>query len=164
MHNEADSHNENGENGGLDAAGTRICHTFTWTFIFIARFTKFFIETISFAEPQHENKEKKNDIDKIDEQETGEEQANPHHNELEEPPEPEDIDLSNINLDNNEDNNEKEDRNEENPFDIDTMKDNMKTNENESGEENENENGKQDDEAQKGDEGIGLEDVWIAIQ
>lgn len=58
---------------------------------------------------------------------------NPYHNDLEEPPQPEDMDLEDdMKLDNGEkDTNE---NNEENPLDIDTMKENMETNE-ENGEE-----------------------------
>lgn len=56
------------------------------------------------------------------EPEGDDDQINPYHNELEEPPQPEDLNLGeNFNLD-NEDGNDKEENNDENPFDIDTMK------------------------------------------
>lgn len=74
---------------------------------------------------QPENKEKKQqqpDIDDMKEPEVDEDQVNPYHNELEEPPEPESMDIEdNVNLDGEE---VKENDNEEenNPFDIDEMK------------------------------------------
>lgn len=70
-------------------------------------------------------KKRKDKIDQMNEDDTGEEQANPNHNELEEPPEPEDMDLGEMNLDNQDQNDANEEQNEENPFDIDTMKDGM---------------------------------------
>lgn len=70
-------------------------------------------------------KKRKDKIDQMNEDDTGEEQANPYHNELEEPPEPEDMDLGDMNLDNQDQNDANEEQNEENPFDIDTMKDGM---------------------------------------
>lgn len=93
------------------------------------------------SDENKEKKQKEKDIDNINEQDNGEEQANPFHNELEEPPEPETMDLDNINLDNEEPANDNEEHNEENPFDIDTMKDQMA----DDGEENEDENGENDD-------------------
>lgn len=78
-----------------------------------------------FPDEQQEKKKKEKDIDTLDEPDVGDDQANPYHNDLEEPPEPEDVDLGdNFNLD-KEDGNDNEDRPEENPFDIDTMKDQM---------------------------------------
>lgn len=68
-------------------------------------------------------KEQQKDIEKIndDDGDENEEQSNPHHNALEEPPEPEDFDLNNeCNLDN--DKEDKETEIDENPFDVDSMK------------------------------------------
>lgn len=81
----------------------------------------------------------------MDEPDVGDDQVNPYHNELEEPPEPEDVDLGdNFNLD-KEDANDNDDRPEENPFDIDTMKDQMEVDEDD---ENADENA--DDKAEDG--------------
>lgn len=67
---------------------------------------------------------------------------NPYHNELEEPPEPEDINLGdNMNLD-NADANDKDEQPEENPFDIDAMKDKMEV----------DEDAEEDDKEAEGDE------------
>ncbi|XP_021695635.1 midasin [Aedes aegypti] len=71
-------------------------------------------------------KEKPKDIEDMENQEGDEEQENPHHNELEEPPQPEDMDIDeefNLDNDNRPDNQKDEDENQENPFDIDNMKD-----------------------------------------
>lgn len=69
-----------------------------------------------------QKKQQKKDIDKLDDPDVGDDQINPYHNELEDPPEPDDMDLGeNVNLD-KEDGNENEENKEENPFDIDTMK------------------------------------------
>ncbi|XP_058456556.1 midasin [Malaya genurostris] len=72
-------------------------------------------------------KEKPKDIDDVNNQEGEEEQENPYHNQLEEPPQPEDFDLDeDFNLDNDDNaDKQKNDENEqqENPFDIDNMKD-----------------------------------------
>lgn len=58
----------------------------------------------------------------MNEEEGDDDQINPYHNELEEPPIPDQMDLDdNVNLDNEEPNKE-EPSNDENPFDIDTMK------------------------------------------
>lgn len=72
-------------------------------------------------------KEQKKDIEHMDEQGEEDEQANPFHNELEEPPEAEDLNLDeDVNLDHQDDKDAKENP-EENPFDIDSMKENMET-------------------------------------
>ncbi|XP_037035796.1 midasin isoform X2 [Bradysia coprophila] len=84
---------------------------------------------------EDKKKQQKKDIDKLDEPDVGDDQINPYHNELEDPPEPDDMDLGeNFNLD-NEDGNDKEENPEENPFDIDTMKENMEVTEEETNEE-----------------------------
>lgn len=71
----------------------------------------------------------------------GEEQANPNHNELEEPPKPDDIELDDkMNLD-GEENPKDQEPEQENPFDIDAMKDKQI---NEDGEEGE-QSGEDDD-------------------
>lgn len=77
---------------------------------------------------QKEKKKKEKDIDEINEPDVGEDQPNPYHNELENPPEPEDMDLDDLNLD-NQDGEDRDEQNEENPFDIDTMKENMQVDE-----------------------------------
>ncbi|XP_062552715.1 midasin [Armigeres subalbatus] len=71
-------------------------------------------------------KEKPKDIENMDNQEGEEEQENPHHNQLEEPPQPEDMDIDeefNLDNDNRPENQKDEEDNQENPFDIDNMKD-----------------------------------------
>nr|XP_019536538.2 midasin [Aedes albopictus] len=71
-------------------------------------------------------KEKPKDIKDMENQEGDEEQENPHHNELEEPPQPDDMDIDeefNLDNDNRPDNQKDEEDNQENPFDIDNMKD-----------------------------------------
>ncbi|XP_055612031.1 midasin [Uranotaenia lowii] len=73
-------------------------------------------------------KEKPKDIEDMNNQEGEEDQENPHHNELEEPPQPDDLDLDeefNLDKENRPDNetNEEDKENQENPFDIDNMKD-----------------------------------------
>ncbi|GAB0090345.1 Midasin [Sergentomyia squamirostris] len=73
---------------------------------------------------QQEKKQQQKDIDKMQEPEIDEDQVNPYHNDLEEPPEAEPMDLgdgANVDDDDGQDNQ----NNEENPFDIDTMKDQM---------------------------------------
>ncbi|XP_040154882.1 midasin [Anopheles arabiensis] len=65
-----------------------------------------------------------NDMDDQDGQDE-EEHENPYHNELEEPPEPEELDLDDdFNLDGNEKQKDGDDQEQENPFDIDAMKEN----------------------------------------
>lgn len=79
------------------------------------------------TEMEDKRKKSKNDIDKMNEEGNEEEvdQTNPYHNELEEPPEPEDLNLDdNVDLDNQE-KEEKDLNNDENPFDIDKMKNGM---------------------------------------
>ncbi|XP_058826762.1 midasin [Topomyia yanbarensis] len=71
-------------------------------------------------------KEKPKDIDDLNNQEGEEEQENPYHNQLEEPPQPEDLDLDEeFNLDNDDkpDNQKGDEEQQENPFDVDKMKD-----------------------------------------
>lgn len=77
------------------------------------------------ANEDEKSKKQKKDIEKIDEQGEEEDQINPYHNDLEEPPEPQDMNLDEeMNLDNQE---ETKENPEENPFDIDSMKENMET-------------------------------------
>ncbi|XP_055630736.1 midasin [Toxorhynchites rutilus septentrionalis] len=86
-------------------------------------------------------KEKPKDIEDMNNQEGEEEQENPYHNQLEEPPQPEDLDLDeefNLDNDNKPDNQKDEEENGENPFDIDTMKENAE-------QQNEEEEPKEDD-------------------
>lgn len=76
-------------------------------------------------EDDKQKKKKENDIDQLNEPEGEDDQVNPYHNELEEPPEPEDLNLGDkMNLDNG-DANDNDEQPEENPFDIDAMKDKM---------------------------------------
>lgn len=71
-------------------------------------------------------KKKQPDIDEMKEPQVDEDHANPHHNELEEPPEPEEMNIEdNVNLDGEDRDEENRDENGENPFDIDEMKENM---------------------------------------
>lgn len=42
---------------------------------------------------EDKRKQQKKDIDKLDEPDVGDDQINPYHNELEDPPEPDDMDL-----------------------------------------------------------------------
>lgn len=52
--------------------------------------------SLSFYDSDEEEKKKqqqKNDIDKLDDPDVGDDQINPYHNELEEPPEPDDMEL-----------------------------------------------------------------------
>ena len=85
-------------------------------------------EGLDAADNSEENKEKKQqqkDIDKMDDHGDEEEQANPYHNDLEEPPQPDEMNLDDdMNMD-NDDGQENKDNPDENPFDIDTMKDTM---------------------------------------
>ncbi|CAG9805676.1 unnamed protein product [Chironomus riparius] len=74
-------------------------------------------------EDKNKQKQKqKQDIDQMNDEEGDDDQTNPYHNDLDEPPEPEDFDLNDdMNLDSKEQQND-EQTNEENPFDIDKMK------------------------------------------
>lgn len=87
-------------------------------------------EGLDAADSNEDNKrKKKQDIEHMDEQGEEEDQVNPYHNELEEPPQPDDLNIDeDVNLDNNDDKDAKENP-EENPFDIDSMKENMETSE-----------------------------------
>uniref|UniRef100_A0A182WJD3 Midasin n=1 Tax=Anopheles minimus TaxID=112268 RepID=A0A182WJD3_9DIPT len=72
-------------------------------------------------------KQKPKDINDMDDKEGQEEEEhdNPYHNELEEPPEPEEFDLGeDFNLDENERQKDDDNQEQENPFDIDAMKEN----------------------------------------
>uniref|UniRef100_A0A182LZE9 DNA methyltransferase 1-associated protein 1 n=1 Tax=Anopheles culicifacies TaxID=139723 RepID=A0A182LZE9_9DIPT len=72
-------------------------------------------------------KQKPKDINDMDDKEGQEEEEhdNPYHNELEEPPEPEELDLGeDFNLDDNERQKDGDNEEQENPFDIDAMKEN----------------------------------------
>jgi midasin len=84
-------------------------------------------EGLDAADSTEENKkqqQQKKDIENMDEQGEEEDQINPYHNELEEPPQPEDLNLEEeMNLDNND--KETNENPQENPFDIDSMKENM---------------------------------------
>lgn len=99
-----------------------------------------------------QKKQKEKDIDNLNEQDDGEEQSNPYHNELEDPQEPEEMDLDDLNLDKGEPNNDNEERDEENPFDIDKMKEQMEHDGEENEEDGEEENDKEDKAADNGDE------------
>uniref|UniRef100_A0A182PZR4 Midasin n=1 Tax=Anopheles farauti TaxID=69004 RepID=A0A182PZR4_9DIPT len=93
-------------------------------------------------------KQKPKDINDMDENEGEEEveQENPYHNELEEPPEPEDLDMADeLNLDGNEKQKDEEIQEQENPFDIDAMKENA------DGEQEGNEDEQKDEEGDKVD-------------
>ncbi|XP_050098366.1 midasin [Anopheles aquasalis] len=71
-------------------------------------------------------KQKPKDVNDMNNQdgEEEEEQQNPYHNELEEPPQPEELDMdAEFNLDGDKDRQDEEGKEQENPFDIDTMKD-----------------------------------------
>ncbi|XP_053965849.1 midasin [Anastrepha ludens] len=111
-------------------------------------------------EPTNEKrKQQEKDIDNMKEPEVDEEQANPYHNELEEPPEAEEMDLGDMNADNEQEDGDDEREGEENPFDIDKMKENMETLDEQTKEEetkdddNENESKLDDDsDSEDGDE------------
>ncbi|XP_037949486.1 midasin [Teleopsis dalmanni] len=93
------------------------------------------------SEPKGDDKRKQQekDIDDMKDPEVDEDQINPYHNELEEPPEAEEMDLGEMN--NVDEEHDGDEQNEgENPFDIDKMKENM-----ELPEETENENENTDD-------------------
>lgn len=103
------------------------------------------------------------DIDNMKEPEVDEDQDNPYHNELEEPPEPEEMDLGDMNMDNDQEEGEDDREGEENPFDIDKMKMNMEiteeqTTEDETAEENggDNETKSDDSDSEDGDGDIEL--------
>jgi len=71
-------------------------------------------------------KQKEKDIDNMKEPEYDEEQINPHHNNLEEPPEAEDMQLDeNFGLEGDDDKEKDNTKDMEDPFDIDKMKENM---------------------------------------
>ncbi|XP_055528540.1 midasin [Wyeomyia smithii] len=97
-------------------------------------------------------KDKPKDIEDMNNQDGEEEQENPFHNQLEEPPQPEDLDLDeefNLDNDNRPDNqNDDGDDQQDNPFDVDNMKD--KDNENE--EESKEDEQKEDQRAQQNNE------------
>ncbi|TDG46488.1 hypothetical protein AWZ03_007049 [Drosophila navojoa] len=102
-------------------------------------------------EPSGEDKRKEQakDIDDMKEQELDEEQTNAMHNELEEPPEPEEMDLGDMNNVDEGHDNEPDEPNDDNPFDIDTMKENMQPAD--EAEENETEEEKKEDEPMSDD-------------
>ncbi|KAH8401432.1 hypothetical protein KR009_005450 [Drosophila setifemur] len=77
------------------------------------------------ADDKDKRKEQAKDIDDMKDPEMDDEQTNAMHNELEEPPEPEEMDLGDMNNvdEGNEDGEEQP--TDENPFDIDAMKENM---------------------------------------
>ncbi|XP_065084393.1 midasin [Ochlerotatus camptorhynchus] len=100
-------------------------------------------------------KEKPKDIEDMNNEEGEEEQENPHHNELEEPPQPEDMDIDeDINLDNDDrpDNQKDEEENQENPFDVDNMKDKGDDQDDEEGESKEEVQKDGDQDQQNGDD------------
>ncbi|XP_055839231.1 midasin [Episyrphus balteatus] len=91
--------------------------------------------------PDKEKKKQEKDIDEMKEPEFDEEQTNPYHNQLEEPPEAEEMDLGdNVNMDDERDADDQ--RDDDNPFDIDTMKEQMQQPEKEEGDEEEGEGDK----------------------
>uniref|UniRef100_A0A1B0BC17 Midasin n=1 Tax=Glossina palpalis gambiensis TaxID=67801 RepID=A0A1B0BC17_9MUSC len=81
------------------------------------------------ATNEDKRKEKERDITDMKEPEVSEEQDNPYHNELEDPPEAEEMDLGDLNAndENDKDNEADDELREENPFEIDKMKENMPT-------------------------------------
>ncbi|XP_067631338.1 midasin isoform X2 [Eurosta solidaginis] len=89
-------------------------------------------------------KQPEKDVENMKEPEVDEDQPNPYHNELEEPPEAEEMDLGDMNMD-NEQEGEDEREGEENPFDIDTMKENMEENPNEPSKDEQEEEGKENE-------------------
>lgn len=102
QHNDLESKNEEKEGKekeeGLDAAGD---------------------------EPEKDKRKKeKDDITDMNDPEIDEDQINPYHNDLEEPPEAEPMNLDEMNLD-DEGKDQDDDGADENPFDIDDMKDKM---------------------------------------
>ena len=103
-------------------------------------------EGLDAADSNEDDKKKqqqKQDIEKMDEQGEEEDQVNPYHNELEEPPQPDDLNLEeDFNLD--KDDKEANENPEENPFDIDSMKENMEVTDDKP--EDEEESGEQDPE------------------
>ncbi|XP_011196368.2 midasin [Zeugodacus cucurbitae] len=108
-------------------------------------------------------KQQEKDIDNMKEPEVDEDQPNPYHNELEEPPEAEEMDLGDMNMDNDQEDGDDQRDGEENPFDIDTMKENMEITEeqpkeDEAKEENgdDNENKSDDSDSEDGDADVEL--------
>ncbi|KAL5289670.1 hypothetical protein ACFFRR_009616 [Megaselia abdita] len=69
-------------------------------------------------------KSKKEDSEQIEDQTNEEEQSNQIHNDLEQPPQPEDMNLGEIDMINDEEN-QQDNIDENNPFDIDFLKENM---------------------------------------
>lgn len=129
QHNDLESKNEEKEGKekeeGLDAAGD---------------------------EPEKDKRKKeKDDIDDMVDPEIDEDQINPYHNDLEEPPEAEPMNLDEMNLD-DDGKDPEEDGADENPFDIDDMKDKMPDIIEDDEEENgEDENDENKDENKDGD-------------
>uniref|UniRef100_A0A1I8PDS0 Midasin n=1 Tax=Stomoxys calcitrans TaxID=35570 RepID=A0A1I8PDS0_STOCA len=102
---------------------------------------------------EDKRKKQEKDIDNMKEPaEEESEQTNPYHNELEEPPEPEDFDLGDMNMDDKEENEEDPRGEQENPFDIDAMKENMTEENQENDKEGEQEEGEQQEEENKNNE------------
>lgn len=110
----------------------------------------------STTDPKEDKrKQQEKDIDDMKDQ--GEDdQVNPYHNELEEPPEPEDFDLGDVNMDDKEEN-EDDQKCDDNPFDIDTMKENMPEPDETQEDDKEGEDGEGQDDNQNNEESDGSE-------
>ncbi|XP_055380261.1 midasin [Condylostylus longicornis] len=88
------------------------------------------LDSVSEDKDSEEKKQKAKDIDNMLEPELDIEQTNPYHNNLEEPPEAEEMELDdNVNLDEGNDKDKEQSNNLENPFDIDKMKETMESTE-----------------------------------
>lgn len=77
-----DTHQGDDKQDGLDAADSK----FYWYLGGVVNFNLFRLDG-------DEKKKQQKDIDKLADPEVGDDQINPYHNELEDPPEPEDLDL-----------------------------------------------------------------------
>ncbi|XP_063699493.1 midasin [Culicoides brevitarsis] len=97
------------------------------------------------AENSNQKQKEKPDIDQMNEDGEEEDQVNPNHNELEEPPKPDDLELDDkMNLD-GEENPKDQEPEQENPFDIDKMKEQQINEDGEEGEESEGDDESKDD-------------------
>lgn len=80
------------------------------------------LDATSTPQDSEKQNKSKNDNDNIDDQENNEEQSNSMHNELEEPPEPEEMELGDIDMTNDDENQKDKDDDDDddgrNPFDI----------------------------------------------
>lgn len=74
----------------MDATDNSTC------FLWYELFKLYKLILISDEPPSKEKKKQKDDIDKMDDPEIDEDQVNPYHNELEEPPEPDNMEIGEL--------------------------------------------------------------------